>query len=55
VTIDHHDRVLPGERHCVTPAQEFIEFRTSGEGPRDHETLHHDAVLELVADGVCVV
>jgi hypothetical protein len=54
-TIDCHDCVFPGERHRVTPARVFIKFRTPGEGPQYHETLHHAAVLELVPNWVRVV
>jgi hypothetical protein len=43
------------KRHHVTFAWVFIEFHTTGEGPRDHEILHHVAILELVFDGVRVV
>jgi hypothetical protein len=45
----------PLERHRVASIWVFIEFRTLGGGPRDHETLHHIAVLELVFHGVCMV
>jgi hypothetical protein len=54
-TIDHQDCFLPREGHCVTPAWVFVEIRTSGKGPGDHETLHHVAVLKLVTNEVCVV
>jgi hypothetical protein len=53
--IDHHDCVFPGQRHHVTPARVFVEFRTSGEGPRNQETLRHVTVYELVPYGVRVV
>jgi hypothetical protein len=43
------------EEHRVAPAWVFVKFRTSGEGPRDHETLHHVEVLELVSNGVRMV
>jgi hypothetical protein len=54
-SIDCHDCVFPGERHRVALTRVFVEFRTPSEGPRDHETLHHVIVLELMSDGVCVV
>jgi hypothetical protein len=54
-SIDHHDCVFSEERHHVATAWVFIEFRTPGEGPQDHEILHHAAVLELVPNGLRVV
>jgi hypothetical protein len=54
-TTDHHDCLLPEEGHHVAPAQVFIELCTSGKGTRDHDTLHHITVLELVPDGVRLV
>jgi hypothetical protein len=53
--LNHHECVFPRERHRVSPARVFLEFRSSGERPQYHETLHHVAILELVLDGVCVV
>jgi hypothetical protein len=53
--IDHHDCVLPGEGHCVTSVRDFIEFHARGEGPQDHEILHHIIVLDFVLDEVRVV
>jgi hypothetical protein len=50
-----HNCVFSGEGPRVAPARVFIEFRTLGEGPRDHETLHHLIVLELVSNGIRVV
>jgi hypothetical protein len=52
---DRHDYAFPRERHHVAPTQVFTEFRTLGEGPRDHKTLHHVMVLELMPDGVRLV
>jgi hypothetical protein len=49
------DYVFPRERHHVAFTWVFIKFHTSGEGPRDHETLHHLMAPELVPDGLCVV
>jgi hypothetical protein len=53
--INHHDYVFLGEGHRVAPIRVLVEFRTLGRGPRDHETLHHVTVLELVPHRVCVV
>jgi hypothetical protein len=50
-SIDHHDCVFSEERHHVTTTRVFIEFRTPGEGPQDHEILHHAAVLSLCLMG----
>jgi hypothetical protein len=54
-SIDHHDCVFSGERHCVTPTRVFTELCTPGEGPQDHETICHVTIFELVLDGVCMV
>jgi hypothetical protein len=54
-TIDRHDCVFPEETHCIATARVFIEFRTLGGGPQDHETLYHAAILELVPNRVRVV
>jgi hypothetical protein len=43
------------EGHRVAPSWILLESHTTGRRPRDHETLHHVAVLELVPDGVRVV
>jgi hypothetical protein len=43
------------EEHRVAPAWVFVKFHTPSEGPRDHETLHHVEVLELVPNGVRMV
>jgi hypothetical protein len=51
--MNHHDCIFPREGHCVAPAQILVEFHTLGQGPRDHEILHHVAVLELVPIGGC--
>jgi hypothetical protein len=53
--INHLDNVFPGERHHVAPSWVFVKFCTPGEGPQDHETLHHVIVLEFVPDGVLLV
>jgi hypothetical protein len=39
----------------VAPAWVLAEFHTPSRGPRDHETLHHVTVLELVPNWVHVV
>jgi hypothetical protein len=54
-SIDHHDCVLPGERHCIASAWIFIELRTLGEGPRGLEAPHDAIILELLPGGACVV
>jgi hypothetical protein len=54
-TVNRHDCVFLGEGHRVAPVRVLIEFHTPSWGPRDHKTLHHVAVLELVPDGVHVV
>jgi hypothetical protein len=54
-TMDRHDCILLGEEYRVTLTRVFIEFLTSGKGPRYHETLHHVTILEVMPDGVCVV
>jgi hypothetical protein len=53
--VDCHDRIFPGEGHCVTFVQVFLEFPTPGEGLQDHDIPHYVVVLELVLDGVGVV
>jgi hypothetical protein len=52
--INHHDFVFIGEGHCFALARVLVELCTLGRGPRDHETLHHVIVFELVPDVVCV-
>jgi hypothetical protein len=54
-TVNHHDCGFPREGHHVAPAWVLVEFHTPGRGPRDHETLHHVMVLQLVPDMVHVV
>jgi hypothetical protein len=53
--IDHHDRIFPREGHHITFAWVIFGFHVLGEGPRDHETLHHATVQELVLGVVHVV
>jgi hypothetical protein len=49
------DYDLLGEGHQIAFIQDFIELHSMGEGPRDHEILHHGIVPKLVLDGVRVV
>jgi hypothetical protein len=46
---------LLGEGHQIAFIRDFIELHSMGEGPRDHEILHHGTVPKLVLDGVRVV
>jgi hypothetical protein len=52
---DRHYCVFPGESQHVPRARVSVDFCTLSEEPRDHDTLHHVTVLELVPNGVCVV
>jgi hypothetical protein len=47
--------ILPREGHHITSTMFFLGFLVLGEGPRGHEILDHNDVLELVLDGVRVV
>jgi hypothetical protein len=51
---NHHDGVLLGEWFCVASVGCLVGIGAPGEGPRDHEALHHFVVLEFVPDGVGV-
>jgi hypothetical protein len=53
--LDHHDRVLFRERHCVALIGDLVEFHASGDGSRGHEIFHHATVPEFVLDGLGVV
>jgi hypothetical protein len=53
--VDRHDYVFTGKGSRVALIGDLVNFHTSGEGPRGHETHHHAAVSELVLDGVGVV
>jgi hypothetical protein len=53
--VDRHDHIFPEEGHHVSLTPVFFQFHVLGEGPQDHEALHHAAVLEPVVDDVRVV
>jgi hypothetical protein len=51
-TMDRHDLLFPG-KGCGGPfLQVSLRLLALRESPRGHEVLHHDALFELMLDGV---